>query len=44
MVILILFLQHKISPVPPAEYSERFLAFMKAIMRGGGGGERFKAE
>lgn len=35
MVILILFLQHKISPVPPAEYSERFLAFMKAIMRGG---------
>ncbi|KAF8227038.1 SAICAR synthase-like protein [Tricholoma matsutake] len=36
--------RHKISPVPPAEYSERFLAFMKAIMRGGGGGERFKAE
>ncbi|KAJ6448900.1 1-phosphatidylinositol-4-phosphate 5-kinase [Mycena sanguinolenta] len=36
--------RHKISPVEPGEYSERFLAFMKAIMRGGGGGERFKAE
>ncbi|GLB36638.1 putative SAICAR synthase-like protein [Lyophyllum shimeji] len=36
--------RHKISPVPPSEYAERFLAFMKAIMRGGEGGERFKAE
>ncbi|KAJ7178740.1 SAICAR synthase-like protein [Mycena crocata] len=36
--------RHKISPVEPGEYSERFFAFMKAIMRGGGGGERFKAE
>lgn len=36
--------QHKISPVPPKEYGERFFAFMKAIMRGGGGGARFKAE
>ncbi|RDB27012.1 Phosphatidylinositol 4-phosphate 5-kinase its3 [Hypsizygus marmoreus] len=36
--------RHKISPVPPTEYSERFLAFMKAIMRGGEGAARFKAE
>jgi 1-phosphatidylinositol-4-phosphate 5-kinase len=36
--------QHKISPVPPPEYADRFLAFMRAIMRGGGGGARFKAE
>ncbi|KAG6909473.1 hypothetical protein DXG01_017195 [Tephrocybe rancida] len=36
--------RHKISPVPPAEYADRFLAFMKAIMRGGEGGTRFKAE
>ncbi|KAG6864334.1 hypothetical protein C0991_010366 [Blastosporella zonata] len=36
--------RHKISPVPPAEYADRFLAFMKAIMRGGEGGARFKAE
>ncbi|KAH9998699.1 hypothetical protein BJV77DRAFT_1156469 [Russula vinacea] len=34
--------RHKISPVPPAEYADRFLAFMRAIMRGGGGGARFK--
>lgn len=34
--------QHKISPVPPEEYGERFFAFMRAIMRGGGGGESFK--
>jgi len=34
-------LQHKISPVPPAEYAERFFRFMKAIMRGGSGGEDF---
>ncbi|KAF8888608.1 hypothetical protein BD779DRAFT_1523933 [Infundibulicybe gibba] len=36
--------RHKISPVPPEEYSDRFFAFMKAIMRGGEGGARFKAE
>ncbi|KAJ7284798.1 hypothetical protein C8J57DRAFT_1052729 [Mycena rebaudengoi] len=36
--------RHKISPVEPGEYADRFFAFMKAIMRGGGGGERFKAE
>ncbi|KAJ7716827.1 1-phosphatidylinositol-4-phosphate 5-kinase [Mycena maculata] len=36
--------RHKISPVEPVEYGDRFFAFMKAIMRGGGGGERFKAE
>ncbi|KAG6901622.1 hypothetical protein C0995_009895 [Termitomyces sp. Mi166 len=36
--------RHKISPVPPSEYADRFLAFMKAIMRGGEGGARFKAE
>ncbi|KAF8842465.1 SAICAR synthase-like protein [Paxillus ammoniavirescens] len=36
--------RHKISPVPPNEYADRFFAFMKAIMRGGGGGGRFKAE
>ncbi|KAI0000132.1 hypothetical protein BJV74DRAFT_821764 [Russula compacta] len=35
---------HKISAVPPPEYADRFLAFMRAIMRGGGGGARFKAE
>ncbi|KAL0578394.1 Phosphatidylinositol-4-phosphate 5-kinase [Marasmius crinis-equi] len=33
--------RHKISPVPPAEYAERFFRFMKAIMRGGEGGESF---
>lgn len=38
--------QHKISPVPPAEYADRFFAFMKAIMRGGEspGPAHFKAE
>ncbi|KAG5651826.1 hypothetical protein H0H81_007258 [Sphagnurus paluster] len=36
--------RHKISPVPPPEYADRFLAFMKALMRGGEGGARFKAE
>ncbi|KAG6330617.1 hypothetical protein ID866_8472 [Astraeus odoratus] len=36
--------RHKISPVPPTEYAERFFNFMKAIMRGGEGGARFKAE
>ncbi|KAJ7746586.1 hypothetical protein B0H16DRAFT_1321020 [Mycena metata] len=36
--------RHKISPVEPGEYADRFFSFMKAIMRGGGGGERFKAE
>ncbi|KAF9045989.1 SAICAR synthase-like protein [Hymenopellis radicata] len=34
--------RHKISPVQPDEYGERFFAFMKAIMPGGGGGESFK--
>jgi len=34
--------RHKISPVPPVEYGNRFFEFMKAIMRGGGGGSRFK--
>ncbi|KAG2008781.1 1-phosphatidylinositol-4-phosphate 5-kinase [Coprinopsis cinerea AmutBmut pab1-1] len=33
--------RHKISPVPPPEYAERFFAFMKAIMRGGEGGAKF---
>lgn len=37
-------LQHKISPVPPVEYADRFFSFMKAIMRGGEGGSRFKSE
>jgi 1-phosphatidylinositol-4-phosphate 5-kinase len=37
-------MKHKISPVPPPEYSDRFFSFMKAIMRGGGGGVRFKSE
>ncbi|KAH9939916.1 SAICAR synthase-like protein [Amylocystis lapponica] len=36
--------RHKISPVPPHEYGDRFFEFMRAIMRGGGGGARFKAE
>ncbi|KAG5641740.1 hypothetical protein DXG03_004312, partial [Asterophora parasitica] len=36
--------RHKISPVPPAEYADRFLSFMRAILRGGEGGARFKAE
>ncbi|KAG1738632.1 uncharacterized protein EDB91DRAFT_1249164 [Suillus paluster] len=36
--------RHKISPVPPAEYADRFFGFMKAIVRGGGGGARFKAD
>ncbi|KZT24886.1 SAICAR synthase-like protein [Neolentinus lepideus HHB14362 ss-1] len=36
--------RHKISPVPPSEYADRFFAFMKAIMPGGEGGERFKPE
>jgi 1-phosphatidylinositol-4-phosphate 5-kinase len=27
--------------VPPTEYADRFFSFMKAIMRGGGGGESF---
>jgi 1-phosphatidylinositol-4-phosphate 5-kinase len=33
--------RHKISPVPPDEYADRFFGFMKAIMRGGDGGESF---
>ncbi|KAI0743821.1 SAICAR synthase-like protein [Daedaleopsis nitida] len=36
--------RHKISPVPPIEYAGRFFAFMKAVMRGGEGGERFKVK
>lgn len=36
--------RHKISPVAPAEYSQRFFNFMKAIMRGGEGGAKFKPE
>ncbi|KAF5357119.1 hypothetical protein D9756_006799 [Leucocoprinus leucothites] len=32
----------KISQVEPREYGDRFVAFMKAIMRGGEGGGRFK--
>ncbi|KAI0320937.1 hypothetical protein OF83DRAFT_1052107 [Amylostereum chailletii] len=36
--------RHKISPVPPTEYADRFFEFMKAVMRGGGGGARFKSE
>ncbi|KAI5115618.1 hypothetical protein M0805_000567 [Coniferiporia weirii] len=36
--------RHKISPVHPTEYGNRFFDFMKAIMRGGGGGTRFKSE
>ncbi|KDN41903.1 hypothetical protein RSAG8_07120, partial [Rhizoctonia solani AG-8 WAC10335] len=33
--------RHKISPVPAHEYGERFFAFLKAVMRGGEGGETF---
>ncbi|KAG7095491.1 hypothetical protein E1B28_006230 [Marasmius oreades] len=33
--------RHKISPVPPVEYADRFFRFMKAIMRNGAGGESF---
>ncbi|CAE6538325.1 unnamed protein product [Rhizoctonia solani] len=33
--------RHKISPVPAHEYGERFLSFLKAVMRGGEGGETF---
>ncbi|KAL4243635.1 PIPK domain-containing protein [Abortiporus biennis] len=36
--------RHKISPVPPVEYGNRFFSFMKAIMRGGEGGAKFKSE
>lgn len=32
----------KISQVNPQEYGDRFVAFMKAIMRGGEGGAKFK--
>ena len=34
--------RHKISPVPPPEYASRFLGFLNAVMRGGGGAQRFK--
>ncbi|KAF9015748.1 hypothetical protein BDQ17DRAFT_1230304 [Cyathus striatus] len=34
--------RHKISPVPPSEYADRFFSFMKAIMSGGDGLEKFK--
>ncbi|CAE6418564.1 unnamed protein product [Rhizoctonia solani] len=33
--------RHKISPVPSHEYGERFFSFLKAVMRGGEGGETF---
>ncbi|CAE6405519.1 unnamed protein product [Rhizoctonia solani] len=33
--------RHKISPVNSHEYGERFFAFLKAVMRGGEGGETF---
>jgi hypothetical protein len=33
--------QHKISPVPSHEYGERFFSFLKAVMRGGDGGDTF---
>jgi len=36
--------RHKISAVPAVEYGNRFFDFMKAIMRGGGGAERFKSQ
>ncbi|KAH8113824.1 hypothetical protein DFH11DRAFT_277998 [Phellopilus nigrolimitatus] len=36
--------RHKISPVPPSEYGNRFFEFMKAVMRGGDGGAKFKSE
>ncbi|KAF8591368.1 SAICAR synthase-like protein [Ramaria rubella] len=36
--------RHKISPVEPVEYAQRFFNFLTAIMRGGEGGQRFKAE
>lgn len=42
LVLIASFFQHKISPVPPAEYADRFFSFIKAVMRGGGGGEAFK--
>ncbi|OCH85483.1 SAICAR synthase-like protein [Obba rivulosa] len=32
--------RHKISPVPPGEYSERFFNFMKSIIHGGDHGEK----
>jgi 1-phosphatidylinositol-4-phosphate 5-kinase len=34
-------LQHKISPVNPVEYGDRFFSFLQAVMRGGGGGQSF---
>ncbi|KZV89215.1 SAICAR synthase-like protein [Exidia glandulosa HHB12029] len=36
--------RHKISPVPPTEYGNRFMAFLGAVMRGGGGAEKFKPQ
>ncbi|KAH7345374.1 SAICAR synthase-like protein [Rhizoctonia solani] len=33
--------RHKISPVPSHEYGDRFFSFLKAVMRGGEGGEMF---
>lgn len=35
--------RHKISPVPPSDYAERFFSFMKTIMRNGGQPEDFLA-
>ncbi|KAF8342560.1 uncharacterized protein EI90DRAFT_3029417 [Cantharellus anzutake] len=34
--------RHKISPVPAEEYGSRFFAFLKSVMRGGGGAQSFK--
>ncbi|KAH8828342.1 SAICAR synthase-like protein [Flagelloscypha sp. PMI_526] len=34
--------RRKISPIPPAEYADRFFDFMRAVMRGGKGGESFR--
>ncbi|KAL5523040.1 MSS4 [Sanghuangporus sanghuang] len=36
--------RHKISPVPPEEYGDRFFEFLTSVMRGGGGAEKFKPE
>jgi len=33
--------RHKISPVQPSEYADRFVAFLKAVLRGGEGGAKF---
>jgi len=33
--------KHKISPVPPAEYGDRFFSFLQDVMRGGAGGRKY---